>query len=361
METITVGLEDRSYPIYIGTSLDCGSLIRDALPKVKDLMVVTNETVGPLYFDALKVQLEKASFNVKVCVLKDGESYKTVDSWWQILTALMECQFGRDGAIVALGGGVVGDMAGFAASAYQRGIPFVQIPTTLLAMVDSSVGGKTAINHPLGKNMIGAFYQPKAVIADLNVLKTLPEREVSAGLGEVVKTGIIYDKDFFDFMSRDIEKVFDFDLATLSAIVKRCCEIKAMVVATDEKEHGLRAILNYGHTFGHAIEAFLGFGTWLHGEAVGLGMVIASALGTRRGYISEEDNLRMKELCLKAKLPVEIPEKMTGEDFITYMRHDKKVRSGVIRYVLPVAIGEVKILSDVSDDEVISLIESLKA
>lgn len=361
METITVGLGDRSYPIHIGTSLNYGSLIREALPKVKDLMVVTNDTVGPLYFDSLKAQLESCSFSVSVCVLKDGESYKTVESWWQILTALMEKQFGRDGAIVALGGGVVGDMAGFAASAYQRGIPFVQIPTTLLAMVDSSVGGKTAINHPLGKNMIGAFYQPKAVLADLNVLKTLPEREVTAGLGEVVKTGIIYDKDFFDFMCSDIQKVFDFDLETIGAIVKHCCQIKAMVVASDEKEHGLRAILNYGHTFGHAIEAFLGFGTWLHGEAVGLGMVIASALAAKRGLISAEDNQAMKALCLKAKLPVTIPDNMTSEDFITYMRHDKKVRSGVIRYVLPVAIGEVKLFSDVSDDEVRALINDLKA
>lgn len=191
METITVGLGTRSYPIYIGTDLNYGDLIREALPKVTDVMVVTNTTVGPLYFDELKTQLEEHDFNVSECVLKDGEAYKTVDSWWQILTALMEKDFGRDGAVIALGGGVVGDMAGFAASAYQRGIPFVQIPTTLLAMVDSSVGGKTAINHPLGKNMIGAFYQPKAVIADLDCLKTLPERELTAGLGEVVKTGII--------------------------------------------------------------------------------------------------------------------------------------------------------------------------
>ena len=277
MESITVGLGERSYPIYIGTNLEYGKLIKQALPKVKDLMVVTNDTVGPLYFEKVQKSLQEQGFNVHECVLKDGECYKTLDSWWQILTTLLEQQFGRDGAIVALGGGVVGDMAGFAASVYQRGIPFVQIPTTLLAMVDSSVGGKTAINHPLGKNMIGTFYQPKAVMADLNCLKTLPQKEISAGLGEVVKTGIIYDKEFFDFLNSDIEKTFDHDLATISHIVKRCCEIKTLVVSQDEKEHGLRAILNFGHTFGHAIEAYLGFGTWLHGEAVGLGMVIASA------------------------------------------------------------------------------------
>ena len=221
MESITVGLGERSYPIYIGTNLEYGKLIKQALPKVKDLMVVTNDTVGPLYFEKVQKSLQEQGFNVHECVLKDGECYKTLDSWWQILTTLLEQQFGRDGAIVALGGGVVGDMAGFAASVYQRGIPFVQIPTTLLAMVDSSVGGKTAINHPLGKNMIGTFYQPKAVMADLNCLKTLPQKEISAGLGEVVKTGIIYDKEFFDFLKNDIEKTFDHDLATISHIVKR--------------------------------------------------------------------------------------------------------------------------------------------
>ncbi|MGN0901799.1 MAG: 3-dehydroquinate synthase [Succinivibrio sp.] len=361
METITVGLNERSYPIYIGKDLEYGTLIRKALPKVQDLMVVTNDTVGPLYFEKLKECLEKENFKVHSCVLKDGECYKTVDSWFSIMTALMEAEFGRDGAIVALGGGVVGDMAGFAASAYQRGIPFVQIPTTLLAMVDSSVGGKTAINHPLGKNMIGAFYQPKAVLASIDCLNTLPKKELTAGLGEVVKTGIIYDSEFFDFLENNVEKVFSLDHDTLSHIVRRCCEIKADVVSKDEQEHSLRAILNYGHTFGHAIEAFLGFGTWLHGEAVGLGMVIASALAKKRGLITADDFSRMKKLCEKSLLPVEIPEKMTGDDFITYMRHDKKVRHGVIRYVLPVRIGEVALFSDVSDDEVRTLIGELKA
>ena len=297
MESITVGLGERSYPIYIGTNLEYGKLIKQALPKVKDLMVVTNDTVGPLYFEKVQKSLQEQGFNVHECVLKDGECYKTLESWWQILTTLLEQQFGRDGAIVALGGGVVGDMAGFAASVYQRGIPFVQIPTTLLAMVDSSVGGKTAINHPLGKNMIGTFYQPKAVMADLNCLKTLPQKEISAGLGEVVKTGIIYDKEFFDFLKNDIEKTFDHDLATISHIVKRSCEIKAAVVSQDEKEHGLRAILNFGHTFGHAIEAYLGFGTWLHGEAVGLGMVIAAALAKERHMISQAEFDSIVALC----------------------------------------------------------------
>lgn len=361
MENIIVGLGDRSYPIFIGTNLEYGKLIREALPKVTDVMVVTNDTVGPLYFEHVKTQLESEGFCVSECVLKDGEVYKTIDSFFAIQTALMEKDFGRDGAIVALGGGVVGDMAGFAASTFQRGIPFVQIPTTLLAMVDSSVGGKTAINHPLGKNMIGTFYQPKAVLASLDCLKTLPKREITAGLGEVVKTGIIYDEEFFEFMEKDISKVFDYDLAVLATIVKKCCQIKAAVVGEDEKEHGLRAILNYGHTFGHAIEAFLGFGIWLHGEAVGLGMVIASELALSRGLISDKDNARMKTLCEKALLPTKIPDAMTGDDFITHMRHDKKVRHGVIRYVLPTSVGSVKIFSDVSDDEVRALITKMKA
>lgn len=361
METIKVGLDTRSYPIYIGNEINYGPLVSKALPKIKDLMVVTNETVAPLYLQRLQKELEDEGFNVKSCILKDGESYKTVESWWQILTALMENAYGRDSAIIALGGGVVGDMAGFAASAYQRGIPFVQIPTTLLAMVDSSVGGKTAINHPLGKNMIGAFYQPKAVIASLDCLKTLPQKELTAGLGEVVKTAIIYDRAFYDFLTQNIQKVFSDDLDTLHTIVKKCCEVKSSVVSEDEKEHGLRAILNYGHTFGHAIEAHLGFGTWLHGEAVGLGMVIASALSLQRGLISKEDFDSMKDLCKKAKLPVSIPECMSGDDFIKHMRHDKKVRHGIIRYVLPTAIGSVKIFSDVDDSEVVALVNSLKA
>ena len=227
-------------------------------------------------------------------------------------------------------------------------------------MVDSSVGGKTAINHPLGKNMIGAFYQPKAVIADLETLKTLPKRELTAGLGEVVKTAIIYDADFFSYLEKNIEKVFAYDLEVIGRIVKCCCQIKASVVSEDEKEHGLRAILNYGHTFGHAIEAFLGFGTWLHGEAVGLGMVIASALAKKRGLISESDDCKMMELCRKALLPTKIPENMTADDFIKHMRHDKKVRQGTIRYVLPTSIGKVEIFSDVSDEEIKNLINCLK-
>lgn len=360
MQSITVGLAERSYPIHIGSNFNYGALVKQALIKQKDLLIVTNDTIAPLYLEKVKQSLIAEGFKVSQCILKDGECYKTVDSWMQILTTLLEDDFGRDGAIVALGGGVVGDMAGFAAACYQRGIPFVQMPTTLLSMVDSSVGGKTAFNHPLGKNMIGAFYQPKAVIIDIDFLKTLPKREITAGLGEVVKTGIIYDKAFFEFLEQNSEKVFLHDQDVITTIVKRCCEIKAAVVACDEQEHGLRAILNFGHTFGHALEAFLGFGTWLHGEAVGLGMVIASALACKRGLLAPQDQKRIVNLIAKCYLPVTIPENMTEKDFIRFMRHDKKVRQGIIRYVLPEGIGKAKVFSDISDDDVEALILELK-
>lgn len=360
MQSITVGLAERSYPIYIGSNLNYGPLVKQALSKQKDVLIVTNDTIAPLYLDNVKHSLEAEDFKVSQCILKDGECYKTVDSWMQILSTLLEDDFGRDGAIVALGGGVVGDMAGFAAACYQRGIPFVQMPTTLLSMVDSSVGGKTAFNHPLGKNMIGAFYQPKAVVIDIDFLKTLPKREITAGLGEVVKTGIIYDKGFFEYLEKNSEKIFLNDHEVIAKTVKRCCEIKSEVVACDEQEHGLRAILNFGHTFGHALEAFLGFGTWLHGEAVGLGMVIASALAQKRGLILPQEHERIVNLVAKCNLPVTIPENMTEKDFICFMRHDKKVRQGVIRYVLPEGIGKAKVFADISDAEVEALILELK-
>lgn len=360
MQTVTVGLGERSYPIFIGSKLSYGEHVRDALPKVTDLMVVSNDTVAPLYLNSVKVSLEAAGFKVSECILKDGEKYKTADSWMQILTALLEHDFGRDGALVALGGGVVGDMTGFAAACYERGVPYVQIPTTLLAMVDSSVGGKTAINHPLGKNMIGAFWQPKAVIASLDALKTLPPRELSAGMGEVVKTGIIYDGEFFSWLEQHAQKVFEHDQAVLEHIVRRCCEIKAEVVGKDEQEQGLRAILNLGHTFGHALEAYLGFGTWLHGEAVGLGLVIAAALARSRNLIGDDDFRRIRDLTERCRLPVKIPDQMQPEDFLRLMRHDKKVRRGVIRYVLPQKIGAAGLYTDVSDQEVSGLIAEFK-
>ncbi len=360
--TIVVGLGDRSYPIVIGSGseVDAGAEARKALGDRTDIMVVTNDTVGPLYLEQAARSLENAGFKARSCVLKDGEKYKTAESWMQILTALLESGFGRDCAVAALGGGVVGDMAGFAAACYQRGVPFIQLPTTLLAMVDSSVGGKTAINHPLGKNMVGAFHQPKAVVADLSTLRTLPEREIAAGMGEIIKTAAICDTDFFSYLEQNCHKVFEHDPEVLTHIVGRCCEVKADVVSRDEREGGVRAILNFGHTFGHAIEAFLGFGTWLHGEGVGLGMVIAGALSERRGYITHEEFSRLKALIKACHLPTEIPESMGPDDFIRLMRHDKKVRHGSIRYVLLKRFGQAAVYSDVSDDEARGIIASLK-
>lgn len=360
-EILQVELKERSYPIYIGLDLDAGELIRQALPKTREIMIVTNDTIAPLYLEKTKAQLKAQGFAVHEVILPDGEAYKTVDSYMQIMTALMQAGLSRDCALAALGGGVIGDMTGFAAATYTRGVAYVQIPTTLLAMVDSSVGGKTAINHPLGKNMIGAFYQPKAVIADLNTLNTLPEREIAAGMGEVIKYGIICDQDFFSYLE-SLGSLHDLiaDKSSLVHVVRRCCEIKADVVSQDEREGGIRAILNLGHTFGHAIEAFMGFGVWLHGEAVAVGMLLAAALSQSRGMLTAEEYRRIEHLIKQCSLPYAVPAAMGPEDFIRGMRHDKKVKSGVIRYVLPQGIGRSSVFSDVSDAEVSNLITTYK-
>lgn len=360
MEQIKVELNNYSYNINIGKNLDYVALIEQATQK-KDFLIVTNETIAPLYLDKLTQALKSANKQVHSLILKDGEQYKTIDSYMAIMTRLLELSYGRDCVLIALGGGVIGDITGFAASCYQRGVAYIQIPTTLLAMVDSSVGGKTAVNHPLGKNMIGSFYQPLCVLADIEVLKTLEQQELIAGLGEVVKYGLILDKDFNDYLKDNITKVFTYDEATLNYIIKRCCELKAYVVAKDEKENSLRAILNFGHTFGHAVETHLGYGKMLHGQAVGLGMAIAAKLCVNRKLISQSECDTIYSLLEKAKLPITIPLGMKGTDFMSHMHHDKKVKAGVIRYVLLKAIGTAFVASDVSDAEVISLIDSLKS
>ena len=356
MEQVRIDLGANSYDICIGYDLPTAKLIREALPKTRDLLIVSNDTVAPLYLDPLAQDLTELGFTCKSCILTDGEAYKNVDSYMQIMTTLMEDGFARDCAIIALGGGVVGDMAGFAAATYQRGVDFVQVPTTLLAMVDSSVGGKTAINHPLGKNMIGAFYQPKLVVADLSCLATLPEREVAAGMAEVIKYGIILDREFFQYF-QEKKDVHALDLAY---VVKRCCEWKAYVVGQDEKEKGLRALLNYGHTFGHAIEVGLGFGTYLHGEAVAVGMVIAAYVAHHTLGLSEADYHDIAAVLPYYNLPTTIPESLTGEDFIAHMHHDKKVKQGKINYVLPEAIGKSKVVNNLSDEQIKKLIDDLK-
>lgn len=308
MKTLEVSLGDRSYPIYIGSGLISKSELFQPFIAGQSVYIVSNTTVAPLYSKTLIETISGDAKSVHEIILPDGESYKDWATIQKIFDALLANGADRKTVIIALGGGVVGDMAGFAAASFMRGIRFIQVPTTLLAQVDSSVGGKTGINHPLGKNMIGAFHQPVAVIADLDTLKTLPPRELSAGLAEVVKHGAIADATFFDWIESHTKELLNCDLAAMSHAVERSCEIKSAVVAADEKESGIRAILNYGHTFGHAIESGLGYGEWLHGEAVACGMVMAADLSARLGHISASDVNRIKRLVEALALPTCAPK-----------------------------------------------------
>ena len=333
LERVAIDLGDRSYPILIGGQLlDAPSTWAD-LPKASAAFIVTNDTVGPLYAQRLATALAGHYAHIQTVVLPDGESHKD----WQTLNLIFDALLGqgadRKTVLFALGGGVVGDMTGFAAACYMRGVPFVQVPTTLLAQVDSSVGGKTAINHPIGKNMIGAFYQPHRVVCDLDTLQTLPQREMSAGLAEVIKYGPIADMAFLDWIDDHLDALMARDPQALAHAVKRSCEIKAWVVSQDEREGGIRAILNFGHTFGHAIEAGLGFGEWLHGEAVGCGMVMASHLSQRLGLVDEAFVSRFTALIDRAGLPTVGP-KLGAEVYLHHMRVDKKAEAGEIKFVL---------------------------
>lgn len=343
-KTLQVDLGDRSYPISIGESLLSNARVLDQRIKSKRVVIVTNDVVAPLYLDNLRTQLIGLGKQVDAIILPDGEDKKNWQSLMMIFDELLQKKCDRKTALIALGGGVIGDMTGFAASAYMRGIPFVQIPTTLLAQVDSSVGGKTGINHPLGKNMIGAFYQPQAVIADISSLSTLSDQELSAGLAEVIKHGAIIDANFFDWIETNIEKLRARDSAALSYAVLRSCEIKANVVKQDEREGGLRAILNFGHTFGHAIESGLGYGTWLHGEAVGCGMVMAADLSHRLGYIDFVTKTRITRLVEAAGLPIVAPD--LGEAaWLDLMEVDKKNEGGQIKFILLKPLGSSVITS----------------
>ncbi|MCD9506933.1 3-dehydroquinate synthase [Photobacterium phosphoreum] len=351
MERINVNLDDRSYPISIGAELfDNSALFASAISAGKRVVVVSNETIASLYADQVIATISSLSCQVALLSLPDGEQYKTLDTFNHIMTFLLEGNYGRDVILVALGGGVIGDIVGFAAASYQRGVDFIQVPTTLLAQVDSSVGGKTAVNHRLGKNMIGAFHQPKAVIIDNHCLQTLPQREFAAGLAEVIKYGIIADYDFFVWLENNIERLQALDNDALCYAISRCCQIKADVVAADEKESGVRALLNLGHTFGHAIEAEMGYGNWLHGEAVSAGTVLAAHTAAKQGLISDADVVRIITLHQRANLPVVAPETMVFDDFIKHMMRDKKVLSGQLRLVLPTAIGSAKVVADVPFD-----------
>ena len=349
-DCVTIDLGERSYPILIANALLADPTTYADLPSAASALIVTNSTVEPLYSSQLRAALHNKFSRIFTVILPDGEAHKTWQTLNLIFDALLANECDRKTILFALGGGVVGDMTGFAAASYMRGVPFVQIPTTLLAQVDSSVGGKTAINHPLGKNMIGAFYQPLKVVCDLDTLATLPARELSAGLAEVIKYGPIADMDFFDWIEANIHRLLAREPAALAHAVKRSCEIKAQVVAQDEREHGLRAILNFGHTFGHAIEAGLGFGQWLHGEAVGCGMVMAANLSHRLGLVDAALVQRLTVLIQKAGLPIRGPQLLASsvahgamhgaasaanaDIYLAHMRVDKKSEAGEIKFVV---------------------------
>ncbi len=330
---VDIELGDRSYPILIGAGLLDAPSTWAGLPRAATALIVTNDVVGPLYLERLQHALQPHYARVLNVVLPDGEAHKTWETLNRIFDVLLGQACDRKTVLFALGGGVIGDMTGFAAACYMRGVPFVQVPTTLLAQVDSSVGGKTAVNHPLGKNMIGAFYQPVRVVCDLDTLQSLPARELSAGLAEVIKYGPIYDMTFLDWIESHLDALMARDVDALSWAVRRSCEIKAEVVGQDERESGLRAILNFGHTFGHAIEAGLGFGTWLHGEAVGCGMLMAARLSQRLGHVDAAFVQRLVELTRRAGLPTVGPA-LGAASYLEHMRVDKKAQDGDIRFVL---------------------------
>ena len=347
MRTLNVELGPRRYPIYIGTQLlDRPELLRSHIGGAR-VAIVTNETVAPLYLD--RVQGAVASFAPVTVVLPDGEQYKTLEVLNRIFDPLLQARCDRRTTLIALGGGVVGDMAGFAAACYQRGVPFVQVPTTLLAQVDSSVGGKTGVNHPLGKNMIGAFYQPRAVVIDTDTLNTLPDKELYAGLAEVIKYGLIRDPAFFEWLEHNIDRLLHRDANALAHAIERSCRNKAEVVAADETESGLRATLNLGHTFGHAIETGMGYGEWLHGEAVGAGMYMAADLSCRLGYLSQDDLSRIERLLVRAHLPTRSPAALGADRFRELMAVDKKVVDGKLRLVLLEGIGRAVITDRTSE------------
>ena len=356
MLCVNVELQERRYPILIGNGL-----LQDErsypVKRGERVMIVTNPTVAQFYLDTVTFALKKRGCEVDHVLLPDGEKYKTLESLNLIFTALLQGNHGRDTTIIALGGGVIGDVAGFAAASYQRGVRLIQIPTTLLSQVDSSVGGKTAVNHELGKNMIGAFYQPSMVIIDTHTLGTLPKREVNAGLAEVIKYGAILDYEFFEWLEAHIDELVALNNESLQHCIARCCQIKADVVARDETEKGDRALLNLGHTFGHAIETHLGYGNWLHGEAVSTGMMIAAALSEQLGDISVADVSRLEKLLARANLPTLSPDSMQPEDYLPHMMRDKKVLAGKLRLVLLKSLGQAYIVTDTDKDLVLNAIK----
>ena len=357
MQTLNVALGERAYPIHIGRGLlGRADLILPHL-RTQRVAIVTNAVVGPLYLERLRAGLEAAGVRTAAVVLPDGEAHKDWETLNRIFDMLLAERCERSTTLVALGGGVVGDMGGFAASCYQRGMPFIQVPTTLLSQVDSSVGGKTAINHPLGKNMIGAFYQPRLVLADIDTLDTLPDRELSAGLAEVIKYGLIRDPGFLAWLETNLDRLLARDTDALAWAIERSCRNKAEVVAADETEQGERALLNLGHTFGHAIETGLGYGEWLHGEAVAAGTMMAAELSRRLGWIDAAELARIEALFERARLPVWGP-RLGVERYVELMSHDKKVEAGKLRLVLLREIGRAVMHGEAPAGEIAAAIEA---
>jgi 3-dehydroquinate synthase len=348
MATLKLDLGERSYPIYIESNLLNQNNLLSKHIRSKRVCIVTNNIVAPLYLDTLKAKL--GDYQVDEVILADGEAEKNLANFDKIMSHLLANTHGRDSTLIALGGGVIGDITGFAAACYQRGIDFIQIPTTLLSQVDSSVGGKTAVNHPLGKNMIGAFYQPKAVVIDIDSLKTLPQREFSAGMAEVIKYGILGDGDFFAWLENHSEEIKAGKQQILIQMIEKCCQCKADIVSADETEAGVRALLNLGHTFGHAIEAEQGYGKWLHGEAVATGMVLAAKLAVAMNLLEVSELRRIEKLLTDFALPLIAPETMGFDEFIKHMRRDKKNIGGKLRLIIPTAIGKSVMRDDINED-----------
>jgi len=348
MSTINLDLGLRSYPIYIDSGLFNNAELFATHIRAKRVCIVSNTVVAPLYLENLKTNL--VDFDIDEIILPDGEAEKNLANFERIMSHLLTNEHGRDTTLIALGGGVIGDITGFAAACYQRGIDFIQIPSTVLSQVDSSVGGKTAVNHPLGKNMIGAFYQPQAVIIDIDSLVTLPVREFNAGIAEVIKYGILGDYDFFVWLEKNIASIKSGDKDILAKMIEKCCQCKADIVANDETESGVRALLNLGHTFGHAIEAEQGYGNWLHGEAVATGMVLAAKLAVAMNLLEVSDLCRIESLIKAFDLPLEAPETMSCNDFIRHMRRDKKNIGGKLRFIVPTGIGQSEIRDDVTQE-----------
>ena len=356
MKTLKLDLGSRSYPIHIGSGLLAKTDL--LVPHIvgNRIALVSNETVAPIYMEQLATALSE--YQPLPIVLPDGEQHKTLEVLDRIFTALLSERCGRQTTLIALGGGMVGDMTGFAAACYQRGVPFIQVPTTLLAQVDASIGGKTGVNHRLGKNMVGAFYQPQCVVIDTDTLNTLPDNELSAGIAEVVKYGLIRDPEFFGWLENNLDKLLDRDEQALSFAIYQSCENKAEVVSADEREAGERALLNLGHTFGHAIEAGLGYGTWLHGEAVAAGMAMAADLSQRLGWLGGRDVERIKSLLSRAQLPIRAPARIEPSQFLDLMSVDKKTQGGRLRLVLLEAIGRALVTDDFESEH---LMQTLRA